>query len=640
MSEDVLGYLHSKGIQTKKADRNNVHCACFFCGEDPKKRGRLYINVDSMADVPGLFFCHLCGTRGSLAKIKRHFGDPVKTSDERGNDFYVIQAAAAEYFHNALRKKLDVVKWLKEDRGLTAETIRHFKLGWADGRVVPHLENRGFSRDEITAAGLLTKKGYEFFQNVVTIPYYQSGTCVGIRQKDLGGKYKQPAGWRQRLFNPDALKPTPNEVVVTEGEFDCMIARQLGYAAVGVPGATQWQESWNTNFDGVKRIWVVFDNDDGGRNGAEKIQESLGPRVKVANIPAAPGALDPEQDGNDLSAWVVEQGHGSDDFAAHLVKSRSGLLATVHEAFSEYNEIQGKQGFKFNFEYLDKLIHPGLLPSQVAVVMAKTNTGKTLWLINMFQRMALIQPDLKFLFVSLEQTRGEWADRAMRIFGYYNLALAPKSLDKEEMERAQRVIQQQTIDFWSDRFMILDKNRIDEDTLNEAIDEYKAITGVVPDVVAVDYLGYFARGFTGSGRYERVSDAIMSLKSVAKEHHTAIVTPSQVNRMAEFGSEPDLDSARDSGAIEETADFAFVLWNPDNTKGLDPEHRTGLVHMKISKSRHGGKGETFKYRFAPQTLALVPADHIDEAAAALDELSYPPDGWLNALWRHYTGNRF
>ena len=38
MSEDVLGYLHRKGIQTKRASADEVHIACMFCGEDDRPK--------------------------------------------------------------------------------------------------------------------------------------------------------------------------------------------------------------------------------------------------------------------------------------------------------------------------------------------------------------------------------------------------------------------------------------------------------------------------------------------------------------------------------------------------------------------------------------------------------------------------
>jgi hypothetical protein len=59
--------------------------------------------------------------------------------------------------------------------------------------------------------------------------------------------------------------------------------------------------------------------------------------------------------------------------------------------------------------------------------------------------------------------------------------------------------------------------------------------------------------------------------------------------------------------IEETGDFVFALWRPNEAEqnaGTQP----GEVTVRILKSRHGGKGKQFTMIQAPQSLAYVPAD--------------------------------
>lgn len=636
MTVDVRGYLLSKGIHLKNADRRNVHCACFWCGEDPRKRGRLYINVDEDADIPGLFMCHRCGERGSLKKIKRYFGDPVDDQKDPGVAFYEVLHAAAGYYHQALNDHSRAVSYFEQERGLNRETIKKFRLGWADGNVTPFLKQRGFSDDEIRGAGLVYGGGSEFFNNVFVIPYYFGTTCVGLRQKEPGGKYRQPSGWTQRLFNLDALQDA-DEIVITEGEFDCMVAEQLGFSAVACPGASQWQESWNDYFKKAKRVWVVFDNDEAGRLGADKICASLGPKAKPAIIP--PQKPDDYDDHNDISDWVVHQGHTAEDFAELLRKNRATLLVTVAEAMGEWRSVQGVEGIKFGFEKLDTLINPGLLPGQVVVTLAKTNTGKTIWLENTFERMAQADPELNFLFMSLEQTRGEWFERAQRIRALYRLDLAPTSFDDEEMAAFDRRIQQETFDWWSPRLMLTDKNRMGEEHIRETLDDYRVEMGRLPDVLAIDYLGYLARGFPGKDRYEKTSEAIMVLKEIAKDYQVPILTPHQVNRSGAFGQRLEIDMARDAGAVEETGDFVFVLWNPDHNK--DPgEPRTGRINMHIGKSRHGGKGEEVYYQWGPHSLTMIPEDDRGHLSLALAELGFPKVPWQRAMCEHRTGHRF
>lgn len=610
MSTDVRGYLASKGIHLKNADKRNVHCACFWCGEDPQKRGRLYINTDEDADIPGLFMCHICGEKGSLKKIKRYFGDPTDDHADAGIVHYDILAAGASYFHKALNEHPAAVQYFEEERGLTRETIKRFKLGWADGKVSAHLRRAGFEDYQIKAAGFLTYKGDEFFNQVYTIPYYIGPTCVGVRQKEPGGKYKQPQGFGQRPFNIPA--GDADEIILTEGEFDCMIAEQLGYTAIGVPGATQWQESWNSYVKDARRVWCVFDNDDAGRKNSARIEEIIGPRCKALTIPQKPQGH--EDDHNDLSDWIVQEKHTGEDLAALLKKYRTTLLITVSEAIAEWAALEGTTGYKFGFEYLDAQIAPGLRPGEVVIFQAKTGTGKTLWLLNTFDQMANADLDLRFLFLSLEQTRADWFTRARRIRAFFHdecLERAPTDESPDELKRFERWASEITEDFWTPRLMMTDKNRMNEDQIRVVLDDYDKEMGGLPQVVSIDYLGYLARGFKGGDKYHQVSEAVMAVKEIAKDYRIAILIPSQSSRAGQHGQKLSTDTLRDSGAIEETGDFVFSMRNPDYGKS---EGLEGVRMMLIDKSRHGGDGTDVSYQWGKQSLVLVPRNYQDGPA--------------------------
>jgi replicative DNA helicase len=256
------------------------------------------------------------------------------------------------------------------------------------------------------------------------------------------------------------------------------------------------------------------------------------------------------------------------------------------------------------------------------VVVAKTGSGKSIWLLNMFERICTVQPDKKILFVSLEQTRGEWWERARRIYRFFH----PGATDAD------------AANFWRPRLFIDDRNRVNEDQLLGLIEDFKYETGQKPDLIGVDYLGYWARSFKGMP-YERTSDAIMSLKAIAKDQRIPIIVPHQVSRMVMHGTEPALDSLRDSGVTEETADFVFVLWGEDTMSGKSIEDRTGELHLKILKSRHGGSGHRDSFAFAPLSLAIVPS--LDSRAVfARNELYYQSvymASWEQAQMRHEAG---
>lgn len=675
---DVLGYLNSKGLNFKPVGATEVHMPCFFCGEDPGARGRLYVNVDSRADIPGLFTCHLCGESGSLVSLKRHFGDPTSEKEDEGNHRYEIFQAAARHFHENLSEYQEALAYLKgPERGLTIDTIVSHKLGYAgeEAPLYKALRDQGFSRKDILSTNLCYERDgrvVECFSDHITIPYMTAGNVVTIRGRawpyskdDKRPKYKTIPGSEARLFNSD-FTWHEKELVICEGEADAMVLEQLGLPAVGVPGAAAWQDSWDGYLADARRLYVVFDRDPAGARGAAKLEEKFGSKVRQIHLSAPGQKIDPTD-------WVAS-GHTAEDFKVLLDEANrtGGVLVTVDEAFQEFNEVDDTPGLKFGFELLDTYLDPGLRPSQLMVVLAKTgcltgdtkvtvsrqggavfdirldalyatrnasdctkilradngfvgigevdevwhsgtkpvfevvtrtgrsikgtgehpfltpggwvklgdlksgdavlvgdlgrisseeitsitpvgprrtydismkddphnflangfvvhNTGKTLLLLNLMQRMAIQkgQENMKFLFLSLEQTSSEWFDRARRLHRFYNLN------DTDDDARK----------FWREKLLMSDRNRLSAAEVHQAIDDFDYRMGSPPDVICLDYLGYWARSFKGD-EYQRLSDAIMSLKGLAKELRIPIIAPHQVNRGSKDGEAFGSDAGR------------------------------------------------------------------------------------------------
>lgn len=657
MSVDVLGYLSSKGLLLKRAGGNEIHTHCPLCGEAPDKRGRLYVNVDPEASIPGLFFCHRCGEKGSLTTLKRHYGDPVNEKDEKSERGMEILQIAADFYHERLGDYEDVFRYLRgPKRGLTTTTIIKNKVGYApqvmewdvqkkamtatkSRELYSHLRSAGYDVKEILATGLCRESGksiVDSLSGMITIPYMTAGNVSMIRGRSWPYaeedweewtqeryapppmKYKTSAGVNTRLFNSDVVW-NAEEVLVTEGEFDCMVLEQEGYTVVGVSGANAWQDAWDGYMTNMKRIFLVFDRDKAGEDGSKKLVERFGSKVRRVHLSEEGQKCDP-------TMFFHEQQHTKQEFETLLQDARKGgLLITVHDAIHEFENRQALPGLKFNHELLDLMLEPGIHPAQLVILLAKTGTGKTITLLNWMHRMRMYpgQEDKKFLFISLEQTRGEWWDRARRIYRFYNPHLRD---DREAME------------WWHDNILIVDKNRLSMQDYRQIIDDFIYRMGQLPDAVFLDYLGYFARGFRGEA-YERTSNAVMELKGWGKEVECPMFVPHQVSRVGKDGEEMGADAARDSGVIEETADFLFTLWTPDNSLARNEEEKTGKLHERIAKSRHGGKGQLLDLQFAPLSLAMVPTME-PEAHRARQEFNWRReyrDNWERAAYRHRTG---
>jgi hypothetical protein len=654
---DVSGYLASKGLPLKRADAKNVHTACMFCSEDPAARGRLYINVDPDAEIAGLFFCHRCQEKGSLASLKRHYGDQVADDDLDHQTRLEIFGEAAAYYQSVLRAFGEVTEYLTgPQRGLTPETIEARRLGYAPmafsldvatdittvtrpNLLYRHLIDSGFATKDILVTGLChesqSRKIVDALGGMVTIPYEVAGNCVAIRGRTwpmnaqdfalwAGAEYTPPAnkyktcgGSSSRLFNTDACWDS-DEIVITEGELDAIVLEQHGFRAVAAPGATAWQESWDDYLTNIKRVWLLYDRDAAGEKAALRLSERLGSKIRRVFLSEVGVKCDPTE-------WFARDGHSAAEFEELLAVGRKGaLLVSVHEARAEYQAVQSQPGLKFGWELFDIMLDPGLQPGQLMVVLAKTGSGKTIFVLNMMHRARLVpeQADLKILFVSLEQTRGEWWDRARRLHRFFDL-----DADEEDAAR-----------FWERNIMLVDRNRVTATELRQVLDDFAYQMGRLPDLMCLDYLGYWARSFKGEA-YQRTSDAVMAIKGIAKEFLIPTIVPHQVSRIGIDGQEFGPEAARDSGVVEETADHLLTMWTPDNTLGRDEEEKTGQIHLRIGKSRHGGRGVLLDMQFAPVSLVMVPEGH-PECAMARREIAWKReyrDNWDKVVYRHRTG---
>jgi hypothetical protein len=646
LSVDVVGYLESKGIELRRAPNMNVRTLCWFCDEkdthDDPAQGRLYIKVDPDEDPAGKFFCHLCETKGTINKLRHSFGDgPVSEASVISGRTLQALNAAAEYYHSNL--DVTAVEYLTEARGLSPATIERMRFGVADGKLGEHLLLKNFTIEEIASTGLVFDTARDLFKpGWITIPFFDQRQCMQIRARDLTvekNKYRSPLGQDQMLWNLDTLTHA-EEVIVTEGEFDAAILEEMGYNAVGVPGSRAWQPEWARYFADVRRVYIAFDNDAPGIEGAEKVATSIGTtKTRIVEMP------DPElgEKKVDITDFFVKRGHRKEDFDALLRRASKGHLVRVEDAYEAWTNREGNpdlQGLKFGISQLDVAITHGLLPGQVMVPLARTGSGKTILMINLMQRMIEMsrsdpkKPEgIKILFVSLEQMRNEWFERARRIHGFYNDHLVPgQDLELETIENYKR------------NLILIDKNRLTMDELRMDIMQAEDELGGL-DLVIVDYLGYWSRSFKGEP-YVRVSDAIMALKEVSKDTELPIITPHQVNRGSKPGTDISLNDARESGVIEETADIAVALMNDDKNPGVRIADHTGRMTILVLKSRNGGEGTEAELCHAKISLAMVPK--VDEVFASeyYDRAKYEVDchkkgfgDYTEMLYRHRTGDR-
>src|SRR5262249_47919606 len=107
-------------------------------------------------------------------------------------------------------------------------------------------------------------------QNVVRIPYLDEGgdeRAIRFRLSLNGAqRFKWKTGTTPCLYGLVRLAEAraANEVVLVEGESDSQTLWYNQFHALGLPGASSWRPEWATALDGIGRIYVLIEPDQGG----------------------------------------------------------------------------------------------------------------------------------------------------------------------------------------------------------------------------------------------------------------------------------------------------------------------------------------------------------------------------------------
>lgn len=147
-----------------------------------------------------------------------------------------IPQMIVDHWHQMALDSSDVMKYYKEERLLTEETIRMYKLGW-DGRkyVIPLWE--GYPGESVVINAKKRKAS----------------------EDDPGPKYMAMPHRPPVLFNRWCLEGA-KEAFFFFGEFDALLAWQDGLPAVTGGGVNNWSEAWIPYFSEVNYIYFVPDH--------------------------------------------------------------------------------------------------------------------------------------------------------------------------------------------------------------------------------------------------------------------------------------------------------------------------------------------------------------------------------------------
>jgi DNA primase catalytic core len=306
------------GVMLKAAGLDKCLGACPF-HEDKKPS----LSVGKRGDK-WVWNCFGCGSKGNvidfvMKKEEKPFSDAYQILDVKVDGRVPIEpisppmvppapsaassvhapeflARVVEIYHNAYCETKTAQDYLT-GRGIKdGELIRHFKIGFAEGRLrrmLPEDPAHEFTAG-LKAVGVLNEKGGEFFHGCVTFPILdENGGVAGIygrRAVGTGPAHLYLPGPRRGVWNGAAFK-AHREIILTESIIDALSLCVLGFTNAvplyGVNGLTDDHLRLMREHR-TAGAWVCLDNDDAGRNGREWIKAKLsvlGVTVSEVHLP-------------------------------------------------------------------------------------------------------------------------------------------------------------------------------------------------------------------------------------------------------------------------------------------------------------------------------------------------------------------
>jgi DNA primase len=296
---------------------------CFGCHE----HGDVFSFVMKMETLSFPEAVRAVATKMGIALPKREFNSPeeAKSAGLR-KQLIDVHEAATQYFEQSLHSpEAARAREYLTLRGVTAETIKTFRIGYAPESFNDMRDRLGkfFSEEVLRASGLFSAKEnadgspgpmYARFRKRITFPIAnEQGKPIAFTARALdGAEVDAKAGPKymnspetalytkgQVLFNLDKAKGSIRELdiaLLVEGQMDCISVFMGGIANVIATSGTAFTEHQVRLLSRfTKRVVLNFDPDQAGANAAEKTIALLVEEGFEVRVVTLEGGLDPDR---------------------------------------------------------------------------------------------------------------------------------------------------------------------------------------------------------------------------------------------------------------------------------------------------------------------------------------------------------
>lgn len=315
--EDVIGEY----VQLKRAGRN-------FKGLSPftgEKTPSFYVSPDKniwhdfssnkggdvfsfVMEVEGVDF------RGAMDILAKKAGVDLSAYSSKGAQeiarrkrrLLEAHELATQYYQQSLVRNQHAVDYVFKKRGLSKEIVQNFRIGYAPSNgdaLVSFLTKKGFSKQELSQAGLTNRFGGDLFRGRMTVPLMDpSGQVIGFTARIITDEPNAPKYLNtpqtllydkgRHVFGLSQAKEAIRQndyAVIVEGNLDVVSSHQAGVRQVVATAGTAMTEH---HLKALVRLSpnarLAFDGDAAGLAATERaipIAQAVGNELTIITLP-------------------------------------------------------------------------------------------------------------------------------------------------------------------------------------------------------------------------------------------------------------------------------------------------------------------------------------------------------------------
>ena len=456
--------------------------------------------------------------------------------EQVGANYTRPDPAKLKLFIEALEKS-DVAKnYLEVERGLSVDTITHFKLG------------------------------YDAVRHAIAIPIFKKDELVNFKYRLLTpteNRYTSEANAETWIYNDDGITKglARGSILIVEGEFDLMSAYQAGITHVVSPASGKDSYgTWIELIDNIPKIYIAYDNDKGGKETSAKIAERL-KTEKCLEVVYPDGTKDANE---------YFKNHTKDEFKnliklarpyySHQFKGIGDVIKSLRENKNETISLTHMPKVKLEKDWM-------------VMISGVSNVGKTSYVLNLVNE--LTEKGIPTLVFPFERGIESVGRRFLQVKFGMTLDRFTEQSEEEWGKMIDKCIN-------TPAYFAMPK----KEDMVETILRSKRIFNT--KVVVIDHLDYIIRHISGNKEAE-IGNTLQDLKRIAEEHGIILLIVSHTRKVEQAGGwktkrKPSMEDLKGSSSLYQDPEVVVMLSSDEeNTINVDVLKNKGEMGYGIYK---------------------------------------------------------